>query len=243
MKDSHDAYGHQVYDRLKGKDTLEIVERDDGFFDGARGGSKYYLSEYKDWNLREKKALRYVRGRVLDVGCGAGRVAIYLQNKGFDVLGVDLSPLAIRVCRLRGLKNAQVMSITKLSSKLGIFGTVLMFGNNFGLFGNPNRARWLLKRFHKITTQDARILAESVDPENTNDPVHHEYHKLNRARHRLPGQLTIRVRYRKFVTPWFQYLLVSKREMKEILKGTGWKLSKTISSGGAAYIALMEKER
>ena len=243
MKDSHDAYGHQVYDQLTGKDTLEIVERDDGFFDGTRGGSKYYLSEYKDWNLREKKALRYVRGRVIDVGCGAGRIAIYLQNKGFDVLGVDISPLAIRVCKLRGLKKARALSITKLTFRVGMFDTVLMFGNNFGLFGNATRARWLLGRFYKMTTKNARIIAESVDPENTNDPVHHEYHKLNRARHRLPGQLTIRVRYRKYVTPWFQYLLVSKREMGKILKGTGWKLSKTISSGGAAYIAVVEKEK
>lgn len=92
MKDSQDAYGHQVYDRLMGKDALEIVEREDAFFDVNPGaGARYYLSRYKDWHTHEKRALRYVRGRVLDIGCGAGRISLYLQKKGFDVLGVDTS--------------------------------------------------------------------------------------------------------------------------------------------------------
>jgi cyclopropane fatty-acyl-phospholipid synthase-like methyltransferase len=39
----------------------------------------------------EKKSMGYVKGRtVLDIGCGPGRHALYLQNeRGFDVLGID----------------------------------------------------------------------------------------------------------------------------------------------------------
>jgi hypothetical protein len=45
VEDSQDAYGHQVYDLLEGKDALEIVERDDGFFNvNPRCGPRYYLS-------------------------------------------------------------------------------------------------------------------------------------------------------------------------------------------------------
>jgi len=187
--------------------------------------------------------MRYVTGRVLDVGCGAGRVSLYLQKKGFDVLGLDVSPQAIRVCKIRGLKNARVMPITKISSKLGKFDTVIMFGNNFGLFGSRKRAKWLLKRFHRMTTEHARIIAESLDPYNTNDPAHLHYHKLSRRRGRMAGQLRIRVRYREYATPWFDYLLVSKREMRDILKGTGWRLKRTLdSSRSPAYIAVIEKK-
>lgn len=38
------------------------------------------------------------------------------------------------------------MSITEIGSGLGKFDTIVMFGNNFGLFGNPNRAKRLLSR-------------------------------------------------------------------------------------------------
>jgi len=242
MEDRQDAYGHQMYDYLKGtREVSEIVERDDGFL-GLSSGAKYYFSEYKRWHDREKKAMRYVFGRVLDVGCGAGRVSLYLQKKRFDVLGVDISPLTIRVCKIRGVKNTRVVPITKISSALGKFDTVIIFGNGFGLFGSRKKAKWLLKRLLRMTTERARIIAESLDPYKTKEPAHLRYHKLNRRRGRMAGQVRIRVRYREYATPWFDYLLVSKPEMRNILQGTGWRLKRTLGSSiSPAYIAIIEK--
>ena len=138
MRDYQDAYGHEMYDYFEGNGGFEIVERDDGFFD-ISGGPKGYFSEYEDWPPHHKKAMEYVIGRVLDIGCGAGKHSLYLQKKGFDVLGIDVSPLAIKACKLRGLRKVRVLSITQISSRLGKFQTVLMLGNNFGLFGSFKR--------------------------------------------------------------------------------------------------------
>jgi hypothetical protein len=55
------------------------------------------------------------------------------------------------------------------------------------------------------------------------------------------GQVRIRVRYREFVGGWFDYMLVSKDEIRDILEGTNWKLSRTIDSGGPDYVAVIEK--
>ncbi len=52
MKDSQDAYGHQLYDFFKGRPVVEVVERDDGLIDPSETLPKYYLSEHKDWNSR-----------------------------------------------------------------------------------------------------------------------------------------------------------------------------------------------
>jgi SAM-dependent methyltransferase len=41
------------------------------------------------------------RGRTLDVGCGTGTNAIYLAERGFEVLGVDIAPLAIDAARAK----------------------------------------------------------------------------------------------------------------------------------------------
>lgn len=243
LRNHQDAYGHLLLDYFKKRRGIEVVEREDGLIDPSETLPAYYFTEFEDWVVRERKATRFVKGRVLDIGCGAGRISLYLQKRGFDVQGVDISPLAIRVCKSRGLKKAKLIPITKLNSKLGIFDTLIMFGNNFGLFGNPKRARWLLRRFYRMTTSKARILAESVDPYQTHDPAHLEYHKLNKSRGKLPGQLRLRVRYRKYMTPWFEYLIVSKKEMQSILKGTGWKLTKTTNSKGPAYIAVIQKDR
>jgi len=156
-------------------------------------------------------------------------------------IGIDISPLAIEVCRRQGLKDARMLSITQVSPNLGRFDTLLMLGNNFGLMGNFTRAKWLLKRFHRTTTPRARIIAESTDPYQTTEPFHLDYHDWNRRRGRLPGQVRIRVRYKKYVTPWFDYLFVSRDEMQQILDGTGWRVKQFIDSSAAQYIAMVEK--
>jgi len=243
LKDHQDAFGHEIYDFLKNiGDKEEIIERNDGYFDTS-GGPKAYFREYNDWPPDEKKAMRYARGRVLDIGSGAGRHSLYLQAKGLKVLGIDNSPLAIEVCKLRGLKNAQLVPINQINSKLGIFDTVLMLGNNFGLFGSFADAKRLLKRLVKITSESGRIIAQSNDIYRTKDPAHLSYQKLNRKRGRMAGQVRIRVRYMKYASPWFDYLLVSKEEMENILEGTGWKVNKFIESEGSVYIAIIDKVR
>jgi SAM-dependent methyltransferase len=245
LKDSQDAFGHQLYDLYKGRHVVEVVERDDGLIDPSETLPNYYLSEHKDWTLREKLAARYAKGRVLDIGCGGGRWSLYLQKKGHEVLGIDYSPLVVKVCKLRGLRNVLIKSISEIDSSLGRFDTILMMGNNFGLFGGPKRARQLLKRFYDMTGPDARIIAESVDIYKPPlSPWHKQYHRLNRKRGRMPGQVRIRIRYLTYASPWFDYLLVSRPEMREILRTTGWKIKRFIlSKKSPAYVAVIEKEK
>src|SRR5207249_11774713 len=126
--------------------------------------------------------------------------------KGHDVLAVDISPLAIKVCKLRGLRNVAVMSITEVHSRLGRFDTILMIGNNFGLFGGLKRARQLLRRFYKMTSPDARIIAESLDIyEPPIDPIHRQHLMRNHRRRRMPGQLPTRIRSRNYATHWLDH--------------------------------------
>jgi len=239
---NQDAHGRLIYDYFVGRPLgVEIVERDDGFINSGAGGA--YLSPFEDWPAREKSAIRFAKGRVLDIGCGAGRHSLFLQAKGLEATGVDISPLAIRVCRARGLRDARLMSIDDVGPSLGKFDTILMLGNNFGLFSNKTKARVLLGRFLKMTNRKARIIAESLEIYRPPvDPAHRRYHLTNRRRGRMPGQVKIRIRYRSLATPWFDYLLASKKEMKEILKGTGWRAKRFFSSKGPSYIAIIERD-
>ncbi len=240
LTDRQDAYGHAVYDAYQGRGGAAVGERDDGHV--AIFHPRYYLSSHKDWSPAQRKALRLVKGKVIDVGCSGGRIALYLQQKGYEVVGIDNSPLSIKVCRRRGLEQARLMGITELSPRLGTFDTVVMFGNNFGLFGNFKRARWLLRRLRGMTTDTARILAETFDPYQTRDPDHLSYHRRNRRRGRMGGQIRLRVRYKGYATPWLDYLFVSKKEMHTIVADTGWRVARFIDAKGPGYIAVIEKE-
>ncbi len=244
LKEYQDAFGREIYEYLMhipgARAVAEIIERDDGYFDTS-GGPAAYFSEYRHWLSFERKAMRFTRGRVLDIGSGAGRHALYLQGKGLEVTCTDNSPLAIEVCRQRGVKNTSVTPINKIDSKLGSFDTIMMMGNNFGLVGSFNGARRLLKKFYSITSEKGRIIAASAEVYNTTVPEHLSYHDFNRRRGRMAGQLRLRVRYKKYVTPWFDYLVVSKNEMENILEGTGWGVSRYIDSKGPMYIAIIDK--
>ena len=240
LKPEEDAFGQEIWACYKGEEASEVVERDDGYFNASLGPRLYFL-EYEDWNPIERKAMEFVKRRILDIGCGAGRHSLYLQNKGFDVLGIDSSPLAIKVCKLRGLKKARVMPIEELNFKPDSFDTLIMMGSNFGLFGSFEKARRLLKKLHKMTSRNGLIIASTRDTYKTDIADHLEYHKRNREKGRMAGQLRVRIRFRKCVGRWFDYLIVSKKEMEEILKGTGWKIKEFIDSGDSAYIAAIEK--
>jgi len=114
-------------------------------------------------------------------------------------------------------------------------------GNNFGLFGSFEKARRLLKKLYRITSENALIIADTRDIYKTDNPAHLEYHRINKEKGRMGGQVRIRIRFRKHVGRWFDYLMVSKEEMKEILDGTGWKIKEFIGSGNSDYLAIIEK--
>lgn len=241
MKNSGDAFGAMLMDQYRGKEPIQLIERDDGLI--SVGDPAIYFAPYDDWSDDVKTAIHFVHGKVLDIGCGAGRHSLYLQGQNIDVKGIDVSPLALEVCGRRGLSHRSQASITELSSKYGHFDTLLLLGNNFGLVSNPRRARWLLRRFSAMTSLDAVIIAESRSPYHTSDPVHLSYHEHNRRRGRAPGQLRIRTRYLDIKDAWFDYLLVSLSEMEDILHPSGWQIKEVFDSSAPQYVVILVKEK
>jgi SAM-dependent methyltransferase len=243
MKKNQDAYGQmmlaQYHNRMP---SYEIIERDDDFIDTGSEPGLYFL-EYDDWSPLEKQAVEFAEGRILDVGCGAGRHSLYLQQKGFDVTGIDNSPGAIEVCKLRGLKKAIVRPVTQVAKfKPNSFDTIIMLGNNFGLFGSREQARVILREISRITSPAARIIAQSLDPYKTGNLEHLEYHKSNKKRGRMPGQIRLRVRFRRAIGEWFDYLFVSPVEMQDILHETEWRIEHFIQPEGPHFIAVIGKK-
>ena len=242
MKPEEDAYGQAMLAHYHCNPSFEIVERDDGYFDVSSYGSTTYFSEYPAWKPIEQQAMTYVHGSVLDIGCGVGRHALYLQTHGWDVTGIDVSPLAIKVCQLRGLKKTHVMAIESLQFPAHSFDTILMMGHNFGLMGSFQKAQTILQQFHHITKDIATIIAHSNDIYQTENPDPLEYQAFNRQRGRMSGQLKLKIRYKKYATPFFDYLMVSQQEMQDIIKNTGWTIHKVLQHDSPTYIAIIKKD-
>jgi SAM-dependent methyltransferase len=237
-----DVFGRALFEWAKGDPVPEIVERDDGYTEiGA--GPEVYLSEFKEWPPAERQSMRYVRGRVLDVGCGAGRVTLELQRRGFDVVGLDSSALAAKASKLRGVKEVWRAPIEDLGPRLNDFDTLVLFGNNFGIFATPERARTLLTQWATSTGPTTRVLLESTNAYGGGAPgVDRRYYRRNRDEGRMPGHLRLRYHYRDEVSDWFSWLFVSQTEMRRIVKGTGWRVARVVGSRvSEPYVAVLEK--
>ena len=241
-KKDDDAFGQFLLEQYRSDEQLaEIIEREDNFIAlGSDPGQ--YLSEYRKWPRADKMAIKHARDRVLDIGCGAGCHALHLQDKGLDVTAIDTSPGAVKLCKLRGVKKAMVRPIEEISKfRASSFDTILMMGNNFGLVKNPANARRVLKEFSRITTDNAVIIAATLNPYGTRNPEHLRYHKFNKSRGRAAGQIRIRVRYGSLIGSWFDYLFVSPDEMQALIRDTDWTVEELFGNTDDRYVALIRK--
>ncbi|HIE26453.1 TPA: class I SAM-dependent methyltransferase [Candidatus Poribacteria bacterium] len=233
-----DIIGMMFMDYLRsGENARYTIYRDDGNFENLY--VKSYFSEYDEFGSLIQEALEYVDGKVLDVGCGAGKHALYLQSIGIDVVGLDISPLAVQVCKERGLKKCVAASALNLPFKNGTFDTIIMMGNNFGIAGTSPKTQRMLMNFRKLLSGKGTVIAHSIDPTLTNNPEHLAYHERNRKRGLPVGQVKIKLEYKKAVSSWFYLLLVTPEEMKKLAEETGWRFDKLIVVQDASYIGVL----
>ncbi len=57
----------------------------------------------------------------------------------------------------------------------------------------------------------------------------------------MPGQIRLRVRFGRIIGEWFDYLLVSPKEMETLLSNSGWQIERLIGSGEPSYFAIIRK--
>ena len=121
----------------------------------------YMFREFKDMPDIEQKALSLCSGQVLDVGCGAGSHALYLQNMGISVTGLDASKGAIEVSKLRGLKNAIHGNLEDYQGQQ--FDTILVLMNGVGLAGTLNGLEQFFTKLKSLLKDNGQILLDSSD--------------------------------------------------------------------------------
>ncbi len=240
LTDEEDAFGRLLLDYHSGRAGDPFLERDDGHT-GPALGAECFFAEAEQWPDAERAVFDYVRGRVLDVGAGAGRHSLEAQRRGLDVVAIDVSPGALEVCRRRGVQDARLLPLASVGERLGAFDTVLMMCGNFGLVGNAEEAVAILGRLRALTSPNGRIVLDSVDPYVDADAADLAYEARNRALGRMPGQVTIRIRYGERVTPWFDLLNVSAAELGQLAAGAGWRLAEVVEGEPPDYYALLEQ--
>lgn len=122
----------------------------------------YLFRDYNTMPKIEQKALQHAKGKVLDVGCGAGSHSLYLQNeRKLEVTAIDISSKAIEACKLRGVKNARAMNILDIENEK--FDTILLLMNGTGIAGRLKKISVFLQKLKALLNEGGQILIDSSD--------------------------------------------------------------------------------
>jgi SAM-dependent methyltransferase len=209
---SEDAFGAALVDYLEGRDVPELVlETDDGGT-GPALHPEWFFRSFDRWEWWDRKLLALVEhGPVLDLGAGAGRASVYLQERGLPVTAVDASPGAVEVCRRRGVGDVRLGEVNDPPADQRWAGVLLLCGN-LGLGGSWEGNRRLLARLAELAAPGAVLVGDSVTPDG-------------------PARVVLRIRYRNLVTPWWPQYNIPAERMAALVDGTGWRLEMHLEDG------------
>ncbi len=214
-----DLFGKAILDYLTNNSPEDLIT-ETSISEADEMSVSYLFRDFKDMPKLEQKALQITKGKVLDIGCGAGSHALYLQKKGFDVTGIDISANVIEACRLRGLQHAMVQNILdfKTSEK---YDTILLLMNGTGIFGTLANISTHLKKLKSLLTEKGQILIDSSD-------IIYMFDQDEDGAYEIPatgyyGELTFTIQYKGETEDFFPWLYLDYNTLQNACFANGLK--------------------
>jgi SAM-dependent methyltransferase len=200
----------------------------------------YLFRSFNEMPTLEQKALGLVKGKTLDVGCGAGSHALYLQNeRQIDVSAIDISPNAIEACQLRGLKNTRVQNILDIENET--FDTIILLMNGTGIFETLSDTAKYLQKLKSLLNPNGQILIDSSDIIYMFDQDDEDGSFLIPA-DGYYGELTFTVSYKGETEDTFRWLYLDYNTLQNAAIANGLQCELIIEGEHFDYLARISKK-
>ena len=186
-----------------------------------------YFRNFEDFSALEEFALSMVKGKVLEVGAGAGALSLYLQQIGKEVTALEYSPGCLKVMHQRGLQNVIGENIfTYNKSK---YDTILLLMNGIGLAGTLKNLEVLLDVLVQLLTEDGQIIFDSSDVSYLELPSSLSYNYY--------GEIQYQYEYNGQKGDWFSWLYIDQETLQEICQKKGLHLQIVFEDDTGQYLA------
>jgi precorrin-6B methylase 2 len=176
----------------------------------------------------ELMALELCKGKILDIGAGAGSHALLLQEHKKDVTAMDISADAVQIMQQRGVRNAVVGDINLHSSEK--YDTLLMLMNGIGLTGSLEGFKSFLNHANSMLNRDGQLIFDSSDIaylyEGTELPTSPYY-----------GQVSYQYEYKGQKSEWFDWLYLDQNTLIATAKSCGWTCEIIFEDEQGQYLA------
>lgn len=198
---------------------------------------KTLFRKYKEMPKIERRALDMSRGRVLDVGAGAGCHSLALQDKGIDVTAIDISPLSVATMRQRGVKNVAEQDFFTLK---GQYDTILMLMNGIGIVGRLERMTEFFKQLDTLLAEGGQLLCDSSD-------ICYLYEDEDGVIE-LPsegyyGEQTFRMQYKDVQGDSFPWIYIDADTLTQVANANGYNVDIVAEGEHYDYLARIVKRK
>jgi len=211
--DSQEPLAAALLDHLEGGRPVELTAtRGEGFCYPI--GTAEFFSLDATIAVLDSRALHEARGRVLDVGAGAGRHALALQERGLEVVALDVSPTCVEIMRSRGVEQPVRGDVFALDSLgLGEFDTILLLMQSIGIAGSRLGVETVLEQLRHALRPGGQVLLDS-------SPLRLDDEDEPPAE---PGEVEVSFDYRNLRGRPFPWIYLAEQELAPIAESLGWR--------------------
>jgi SAM-dependent methyltransferase len=229
--------GLAIKDFYSGDLSAEVkVYRDDGLVSPLAISA--YFRGATDFQI-DKVLLDQCRGRVLDIGAGAGIHSLYLQKLGFSIQAMDISPEACKVMKQRGLIDVICASFSDIKS--GSYDTLLILGRGIAMVGTLDGLDKFLNDAQRSVNPGGQILLNSLDVSKVGNPRDIAYYEANRRAGRYLGEYRYYMEYKGERSPIMSFLHVDPATLASHAAQAGWSFENLLQEKDGNYAARLVK--
>jgi SAM-dependent methyltransferase len=223
----NDVYGDFLKDYLAKGKTSTIWLHNNYAEAEEMPAEVFFRKAYEITDL-EAFALRQCKGKVLDVGAGAGAISLILQKRGFDVTALEISPGAVEVMRKRGVQKIINTNIFDYQDEQ--FDTLLLMMNGIGFCQYLDEIERFLNHAKKLLKPNGQILFDSSD-------VLYLYESKKYEDDGYYGEIDYQYEYKGKKGDWFTWIYVARDIMEEIANKCGYQMEILFDDGNDQYLA------
>jgi len=180
----------------------------------------YFFRSYREMPRLEKIALNNCKGKILDIGAGAGCHSVYLQKSGIDVTAIEFSELCCKVLSNRGINKIINKDILSFSGER--FNTLLLLMNGIGIAKNISGLKVLLNHLKKLLLPGGNILVDSSDLiylyQEENGTLLFDINAKN-----YYGEIEYQLKYKNIIGETYSWLFADNVILFEIAEELGYK--------------------
>lgn len=231
MDNKNDPMGSAIADfyNYRKADKLRVFSPD---FDEDEIPVELLFRSFDEMPEIERKALEMSRGKILDVGAGAGCHSLALQQMDKSVTAIDISPLAVETMHDRGVYDVLEQDFFNIKDK---YDTILMLMNGIGIAGTLDKLGPFFSHIDNILSENGQLLLDSSDIcyvfEDEDGiiylPEGDKYY----------GELRYQMQYKDIKGDSFPWLYIDFETLESIAHVNGFKAELVLSGDHYDYLA------